>query len=243
MKEAIKAQLHRLGLYSIVRDVYRSLHRGHREERRLRQRFFAQLVAPGDLCYDIGANVGQTTEALLACGASVVALEPNPHCLPTLKHQFGRDPRVTLVQAAVGRAPGRADLHFRGSSATASLRDDWQRGDDKTVEVNVVTLDNLMARHGVPRLLKVDVEGYELEVFLGLGRPIPIVYFEMHASELETVAKIVDHLRSLGGIEGINVISEDHSAWLWSDWSPGDAFMARLSSAPLVANIVVRMSC
>ena len=50
---------HGLGLYAPARALYRAMSRGHREERRLRREFFAQLVSPGDLCFDIGANVGQ----------------------------------------------------------------------------------------------------------------------------------------------------------------------------------------
>jgi FkbM family methyltransferase len=241
MKDAIKTVLHGLGLYAPARALYRAVSSRHREERRLRREFFAQLVSPGDLCFDIGANVGQSIEALRACDASVVALEPNPHCMPALRHQFSRDPKVTLVEKAVGDRPGKATLHFSGTAATASLRDDWHRQDDQTVEVDIVTLDQLIAAHGAPKLLKVDVEGFELEVFLGLGRGVPVIYFEMHAREIQVVEKILAHLRKLGRIEGINVISEDHSAWLWPDWPSVDDFMGRMAQPPAVANVVVRM--
>jgi len=241
MKDAIKTALHRLGVYAPARDLYRTVSRKHRDERRLRREFFAQLVSPGDLCFDIGANVGQTIEALRACDASVVALEPNPNCLKALRHQFARDPKVTLVTKAVGDRPGKAALHFSGTAATASLRGDWNRHDDQTVEVETVTLDQLIAIHGAPKLLKVDVEGFELEVFLGLGRAVPVVYFEMHAREIAVVGRILARLGTLGRIIGINIISEDHSTWLWPEWSPADGFMARLSAPPEVANVVVRM--
>lgn len=241
MKDAVKSLLHRFGLYAPARAAYRAISSQHREERRLRRDFFAQLVTAGDLCFDIGANVGQTIEALRACGATVVALEPNPHCMPALRHQFGGDDQVTLVAKAVGSAPGRAELHFSGSAATASLRGDWNRQDDQTLEVEVVTLEQLMAVHGAPRLLKVDVEGFELEVFRGLGRPVPVIYFEMHAREIAVVGRILDHLRTLGRIEGVNVVSEDHSTWLWPQWCAGDEVMRRLASPPEVANVVVRM--
>ena len=241
MKSAIKSALQALGVYSPARTLYRAVSRSHRTERRLRRDFFSQFVSPGDLCFDIGANVGQTIEALRACGATVLALEPNPNCLPALRHQFARDPKVSLVGKAVGDRPGKATLHFSGTAATASLRDDWNRRDDQRVEVEIVTLDELIGAYGLPRLLKVDVEGFEVQVFQGLGRPVPIVYFEMHAGETAAVGRILARLGSLGPIEGVNLISEDHSTWLWPDWPSADDAMHRLEAPPAVANVIVRM--
>ena len=214
----------------------------HREERRLRRQFFGMLIRPGDLCFDIGANVGQSIEAFLACGASVVALEPNPHCLHTLRYQFGRKERVTLIDKAVGASPGSAQLHFSGTAATASLRGDWNVHDDQIVAVDVTTLADLMASHGTPQLLKVDVEGYEVEVFAGLDQFVPIIYFEMHARDVPAVAKILARLAELGSVESVNAVSEDHGSWLFDRWLSSDEFLAALSPPPLVANVVVRMS-
>ena len=60
MKDAIKTVFHGLGLYAPARALSRAMSRRHREERRLPREFFAQLVSPGDLCFDIGANVGRS---------------------------------------------------------------------------------------------------------------------------------------------------------------------------------------
>jgi FkbM family methyltransferase len=237
----VKRWLSQCGLYPFVRDVYRALSPSHRLERRLRRDFFLQLVRPGDLCFDIGANVGQSTEAFLACGASVVALEPNPLCLPALRHQFGGERRVTIIIKAVGSTPGVARLHFSGTAATASLRKDWNNTDDQIVATEVVTLGQLILSHGAPQLLKVDVEGFEIEVFKGLDRPVPIIYFEMHAKEAGAVSGILTRLAELGTVEGINAVSEDHSTWLLERWVPADEFLIALSPLPDVANVVVRM--
>jgi FkbM family methyltransferase len=241
MKSRIKDVLQRIGLYSFARDVYRRLSSAHRAERALRLQFFRQLIRPGDLCFDVGANLGQTIESLVACGAKVVAVEPNPLCLPTLHYEFGRDPRVTLVNKAIGSTPGTARLHFTGTAATASLRDDWIAGHENEVLTEVITLGQLIASHGAPKLLKVDVEGFELEVFRGLDRPIPIIYFEMHARELGAVKDILRWLAGLGDIESVNAISEDHGHWLLEKGVSVEEFCAGLAQLPPVANVVVRM--
>lgn len=241
MIETIKTWLRQVGIYPLIRDCYRAVHPSHRLERRLRRVFFAQLVKPGDLCFDVGANVGQTIEALLACGASVVSMEPNPLCLPTLEHQFGGDARVTVVNKAVGATPGVADLHFSGTAATASLRADWNAQDDETVSTEVVTLAELIATHGTPHLLKVDVEGFEAEVFAGLDRPISVIYFEMHTHELEPVRIVLERLQALGPIDGINAVSEDHGTWLLPQWVDLPRFLAEMTRFPRAANVIVKM--
>lgn len=241
VSKATKDLLWRLGIYPFARSIYRTVSPRHRNERQLRTRFFAQLIQPGDLCFDIGANLGQSIESFLECRGRVIALEPNPLCLPTLQRDFGRNPNVVLVNKAVGREPGVAQLHFHGTGATASLRDNWYPGDDQTADIEVVTLENLIASHGIPQLLKVDVEGFETEVFAGLAQPIPTIYFEMHHRELDAVRTVVARLASLGQIKGINAVSEDHAHWLLEEWLAPQAFLARLESLPAVANVIVRM--
>lgn len=242
MIETAKGWLRQVGIYPVIRDFYRAVHPNHRVERRLRREFFAQLVKPGDLCFDVGANVGQTIEALLACGTKVVSLEPNPFCLPALMHQFGRNTQVTIINKAVGDKRGFADLHFSGTAATASLRADWNVQDNEVVKTEVVTLADLIAVYGTPHLLKVDVEGFEVEVFAGLDRPIPVIYFEMHARELSTVRIVLDRLQTLGRIDSINAVSEDHGTWLLAQWVDMPRFLAQMTQLPQVANVIVKMA-
>src|SRR3990172_5141577 len=70
-------------------------------------RFYRDLIGPGDLCFDIGAHVGNRIAVWRRLGARVVAVEPQPSCLTLLRRLYGRDPGVTLVGEAVGAAPDR----------------------------------------------------------------------------------------------------------------------------------------
>ena len=49
-------------------------------KRRLK-RFYAQFIQPGDLCFDLGAHLGNRANAWLALGAKIVAVEPQPSCV------------------------------------------------------------------------------------------------------------------------------------------------------------------
>lgn len=242
MISQVKALTHKLGLYPFARSVYRQCHPAHRRDRRANRSFYRQIVASGDLCFDIGANVGQTIEALSDIGANVVAVEPNPNCLPVLDYQFGRRRGVTLVRKAMGAAPGTAELHFTGTDSTASIREDWPFPAEQTLEVEVATLDSLIAEHGRPQLIKVDVEGFELEVFKGLNQPVPLIYFEMHGREIDLVEQILRRLASVGEIVGVNAVDADNARWLIDEWVPAGQFVYRLGQPlPERANVVVRM--
>lgn len=233
---------HQLGVFPLVRSLYRNISPARRRERRVNREFYRQLVAPGTLCFDIGANLGQTVEALLHARAIVVAVEPNPNCIPVLKNQFGRNGNLTIVPKAVGSEPGYADLHFDGTEPTASLRADWPYANAQTLCVEMTTLDRLIAEFGRPDFLKVDVEGFELPVFKALSQPIPLIYFEMHGSEGGVVTEILTRLAQIGQIEEVNVVDAANSHWLIDEWVPPGEIPTKLGDPlPEVANVIVRM--
>ena len=240
-KSGLKRFLHRTNLYPRVRHYYRLVNRSARRERRVLRTFYRELVKPGDLCFDIGANVGQTTEALTACGARVIAVEPNPLCGPVLRWQFARNPNVTIMEKAVGAMVGTATLHLDGTASTASLRADWPFANPSSRTVEVTTLDAMIEAFGRPKLCHVDVEGFETEVFKGLSQPIPIVYFELHRDELERAREVMARLASIGEIESVNLTSLDNEGWLFERWLSEEEMESRLAEMPETANAVVKM--
>ncbi|MEO1431955.1 MAG: FkbM family methyltransferase [Cyanobacteria bacterium J06633_8] len=238
-----KSLFRQAGLFPVARNLYRNLSPSHRKERLFNKRFYNEMINPGDLCFDIGANLGQTIEALLENNAVVVAVEPNPNCLPVLNYQFPDNPNLTIVNKGIGSTPGSAQLHFKGTDSTASMRDDWPFATDQTLEVEIITLDDMIAQFGLPKFLKVDVEGFELEVFKGLSQPISLIYFEMHGDEMDLVFQIFERLSTIGEIAGINVVSGDNSSWLIDGWVKPNELLAKLGEpVPRRANIVVKMN-
>ncbi|MBI3160453.1 MAG: FkbM family methyltransferase [Chloroflexi bacterium] len=178
--------------------------------RRLR-RFYGQFVRAGDLCFDIGAHVGNRLRAMAQLGARVVALEPQPVFYDFLRLAYGRNPNVTLRQTAAGARPGGARMLVSGNAPTvSSLSPEWvaamQTRDatfswvrwEREIEVEVTTLDALISEFGQPRFCKIDVEGYESQALEGLSQPLACLSFEYLHSALELGEACIQRLERLG---------------------------------------------
>jgi FkbM family methyltransferase len=125
-------------------------------------RLARDAVRPGDLAVDGGAHLGYVSLQLARAGASVKAYEPNARVQPALRRNILRNgyaDRIELVQRALGseRATGRLTFTGGGDASTLSARD----GED-AFDVEVVCLDDELGDY-TPMLVKLDLEGWELE--------------------------------------------------------------------------------
>jgi FkbM family methyltransferase len=179
------------------------------------------------LCFDVGANIGEVSEAMLESGARVVAFEPNPRVLPELVARCGHHPRWSVVSAALGGGAAIATLHLKAAHGQSSLDAGWGGRTLASVNVPVVTLDAAIRAYGVPYYVKVDVEGWEPEVLRGLSEPVPLLSVEFHLSET-SIAKTrtcLDRLLELGAYEA-NVTPAESAALHLPAWAPLKAFAA-----------------
>lgn len=151
----------------------------------------------GLVALDIGANRGTWTEALLKSEpqAKVFCFEPSAEAFKELSKKFSAHPDVRLVRAAVGSTNGSATLWANTpGSGLASLTK--RRLDHLGIEfdlsevVDLVTLDEWCERNEVsPTLIKIDVEGHELDVLkagLGAIKGAKVVQFEFGGCNIDT---------------------------------------------------------
>lgn len=150
------------GLYPLAQAVVEfTLRRDQRRRRLADSAFFSAILAPGALCFEVGANIGEKTQALLSTRAHVVAFEPQPRCAEIVFARCTGAGDLTLLQVAVGAQRGLAPMHLSVFHTMSSLRPDWVEGHGtgSMFVVPVVTLDQAFELFGVPDFLKVDVEG------------------------------------------------------------------------------------
>jgi FkbM family methyltransferase len=151
-----------------------------------------KLARPGSTAVDAGANVGVFTIPLALAvgeGGRVLAFEPGPDTAERLRSNVARNRlgNVTVVEAALGAARGHTTLAIGDDSAYSSTVGTVSGG--RSAEVRVERLDDVWDEAGRPEVsvLKVDVEGAELDVLSGAAELLdsnrPAVLVE--AAELE----------------------------------------------------------
>ena len=222
------------GLVRSLRIYY-----GSRSRMRLMQAHYSRFVRPGDLVFDIGAHVGDRIAAFRRLGAAVVAVEPQPAAFRWLRLRYGRDAGVTLVEAAVSDRAGTLTLHINRANPTISTASPafiaatrgaagWEgQVWDGRSSVPAVTLDELIARHGVPAFVKIDVEGFEHHVLQGLSRSAPALSFEFTTIQRDVALACLDRLAALGVYRFNAALGESQTM----------AFAAPISGAEMAAYI------
>jgi FkbM family methyltransferase len=219
----------RLGLYQPARWFCRHvLSRGELRAFQREMDFFRPFVRPGDLVFDVGANVGFKAEVFLHLGARVVAFEPQSDCYRELVARCGGRWPFQAVRAAVGAEPGQANLHLHRSNLTSSLLADWDKETTRVESVPVTTMTAAIREHGRPSFCKIDVEGFEYEVLRNLAEPIPLLSFEYHRTpaDLTRMNQCIEHLARLGTAK-INVTPAELSRFVFPDWLAPDVFLSR----------------
>ncbi len=143
--------------------------------------FLQSRIAPGSVCFDVGANVGVYVLQMARWSGpdgTVVAFEPNPETFSLLRRHVEINDlteRVTLVPAAVGNEMGEATLFALDRDGMSRLGAPNVEISNRTVPITVplVTLDGYCAQNSVwPDWLFVDVEGFEIKVLEGARETI-----------------------------------------------------------------------
>lgn len=197
----------RFGLKAFETDfLARSIVRDGLWERHLSYAIPGSLK-PESVFFDIGANVGYYSvlaSLIMGPNGKVVAVEPSPRIAQVLKENVGREAKspVVIEETAIGAKPGHAYLHFDAKESGASyLGRDGSEGE----KVEVITLDILSERHGLPDVIKADVEGLEGDLLAG-GRETlrsggPAIFMEFAPQNFQrSQTSLIDALRDLESI-------------------------------------------
>jgi FkbM family methyltransferase len=168
----------------------------------------SETICPGDVVWDIGANVGLFTFAAAAAAGSrghVLALEPDSELVRLLRRSASANCSLAAVEvlpAAVADQVGVARFHIARRNRSTSHLDGFgtsQTGGIRTTDlVPTVTLDWLTEHFAMPNVVKIDVEAAELQVLTGGARVLrsgPTIICEVAGCNAAAVA---DNLSAYG---------------------------------------------
>ena len=184
-------QLYQKAKWSKLADVYRYIKYPHyRRSLRTEMLFFSNLIKPDAMVFDIGANVGRKTFLFLRLKAkNIIAVEPSPDCLNALACRFSKNKRVEIIARAVSdRETTEALFMSTRHTECNTLSSKWMQTledqhktrfegtvvFDETMKISTTTLDHLILRFGTPDVIKLDIEGFELQALRGLSRKVKL---------------------------------------------------------------------
>ena len=183
-----------------------------------------RYVNKGDIVFDIGAHHGEKSIKLVQYCSKLVLVEPQPDCLKVLKKKFLNFKNVEIIPYGVSSKKEILNLKINSQNPLVStFSDHWDKGRfsnkywDKSIKIQTTTIDQLIKDYGKPKFIKIDVEGFELNVLKGLKEKTGIISFEFTSEFFEEAIKCLDHLNQLG-YESFN-FSEGERKKFYTNWS------------------------
>lgn len=183
------------------------------------------IVKPGMICADVGANVGYFTlllASIVGPEGRVYAFEPEPTNFAFLERNIALNKftNVTLIQKAVSDSTGNASLYLDANNlGSHTLSKNNTLMNAGKISVDTITLDEFFStKNLMPNFLKIDVEGAEGLVFKGANRilskenvKIVMEYFPHHLKNIGTDPKeLLESLENKGfKIRRINVEQDE----------------------------------
>jgi len=170
------------------------------------QEAMRRLLGPGDVFYDVGANVGFFALAgarHVGPDGAAYAFEPVPDNVAAIRESAALNgiANLEVIESAAGRAAGRDRLLLVEDLSWSHLESLGPHPRTReTVDIEVVAIDDLVASGRIrpPHLVKIDVEGAEIDVLEGMRRTIeqhrPAIVCELH----DTAREFVETMDGLG---------------------------------------------
>jgi FkbM family methyltransferase len=206
---------------------------------------FSEINLINELCFDVGANVGNKTEKFLSYGASVICIEPQTYCNSILESKFSTNEKVKIIKTALGSSESTSSMFISDHHTLSTMSSDFMSETKKQRFKNVVwgkeeivtvsTLDNMIKTFGIPKYCKIDVEGYEVEILKGLSTKIKYISIEFVPELKGKTFECIDLINKLGKYE-YNYIDGETEDFVFNNWVDSETIISYLSANNDYAN-------
>jgi FkbM family methyltransferase len=224
-----------------VRQAYQFVFNRDKLRKRSEMRsFYSRYIRPGDLVFDVGANVGIYSEIFTELGARVIAIEPNPTCLALLRRLAGIRKKVTVEASAVGDTRGKIILQLCDNSQLSTANLQWRKHVQHSplhsscswlgeLEVELTTLDDLAQKYGIPKFVKIDIEGFDDRAMNAMTFSPEALTFEFNRLLPDVAMRCLQAKAIASGYE-FNLICGERMKYASCKWLSNEAFRAQLDS-------------
>lgn len=159
------------------------------------------------LVFDVGCNIGNKANEYLNHKVRVVGFEPQSNCVNKLKNRFSNVDNFILEPIGLSDKKGESYIYEASHDTISSMSEEfintvknerfngyyWGR----KIQVYVDTLDNMIIKYGIPNYIKVDVEGYELNVLKGLTKSIDVISIEFTPELCQSTIDCINYIENL----------------------------------------------
>ncbi len=153
-----------------------------------------RLVAPGSICYDLGASVGYLSLLMARKARQVYSFEPAPHAVAEFRGHIAANgfQNITIVEKAVSDCERVVNFGLTDNAYGSCIVESGNG-----LEMTTTTLDAFVASHPAPNFIKIDVENEEGRVLEGartvLRQSQPLICCELHSVEAARAVETVLH--------------------------------------------------
>jgi FkbM family methyltransferase len=158
------------------------------------------------LCFDIGANRGLYTDANQKFFSKFLLVEPNINLFNFLTSKYKLNSNITVLNKIVSNLESETFYLCEKGDTISTCDPDWVNksrfsNNYKWVEeknIPTISLDKCIETYGKPDRIKIDVEGYELNVLKSLTKKVDELCFEWAEEKLDDIFESLEYLKSVG---------------------------------------------